>query len=210
MQGKHRASDRLHTKPTDHVPADVAVLSSNTVQTSSTLYATGAAHTSHMAQISTQTHTSTKAQTSAGSAQCCSASGIMPRMFIMAISSSLLTLTGRCGGGVTSAPMATLMSGKLVLQTDPVAGPAHSVQAREFVSTIHWPPSILTLLWSLVTETRPQLMTTQLRAIKRCCGNANMDMSMLLQSRVGHPTKLAVPNVLPPASHHSPSRSILF
>ena len=133
----------------------------------------------------------------------------MPRMLILTTSSSSLTVPGGSGGDVTSALMAMLMSGKQLLETDPMAHPVPSVQTREHVSTIHWPPSILTLLQSSVPGIRAQLMTIWLAVRRRCSDNANMDMNMLLRLTSARPTTLAVLNALQFASHHSLGNNIL-
>ena len=206
MQGKHRAAGHL-TRSADH--ANVAVQSSHIAQTSITFQANRAALTSHMAQDSTEAKVSSIAQTSACSALYCSISGTMQRMLILATSSSSLTAAGKCGGAVTSAQMAVLMSGKQ-LCIGPVAHPAPSVQTGGCVSTTHWPPSILAWLQSRVARMRAQLTTTQLPATWRCSGNANMDMSTLLESTVGQSKTMAVLSVLLLAIHHCPSNNILF
>ena len=209
MQGKHIAADHPHAKPADHAPAQAAVPSRNIVETSTMDQDTRAAHTIHMASMSIQAQARSRAQTSACSAQCCSASGTMPRMLIMAASSFSLTATGRCGGNVTNAQMASLMPGKLALQTDPMVDHVPSVQIKEHVSTTRLPSSVLTLLQSSVSEIKAQLMTTQLAVGRRCCGNANMDMNTLLPLTVGQPKAVAVPNVLPPAAQLSLGNNIL-
>ena len=159
MQGQHRAADHLHAKPAERAPAQAAVPSSHIVQTHIMIKATRAAHTIYMAQIIAQAQARSRAQMSACSAHCCSASGIMPRTLILGTSSSGLIPKERCGGDAVNARMAILMPGKQVLKTGLMAGPAPFAQAGECVSTIHWPPSILTLLRSSVTETRAQLRT---------------------------------------------------
>ena len=166
LQGKHTASDHLHARSIDHSPAQAAmpngnmVQTSNKVQTSTMTQATRAAHTTHMAQISAQTKARSRVQTSACSAQCCSASGIMPRTLVLGKSSSSLTLQERCGGDAISAHMAILMPGNQVWIAGPMARPVPSVQTKQRVSTTPLPPDTLTLLRNSVTETRAQLMTT--------------------------------------------------
>ena len=209
LQSLHTAADHPHAKPTGHAPEHVAKHSISMAQTSTSLQAIRAGFLSTTPQISTQASEKGRALTSACSAQCCSASGIMPRMLIMATSSSSLTLLGRYGGHAISAQMVILTPGKQVLITGQVAGPAPSVQAERCVSTIPWLPSILILRRSSAPEMRAQLMITQLAVGRRCSGYANMDMNTLLPLTVGQTKAVPVSNVLLLANHHSPSSNIL-
>ena len=201
MQGLHRAADHPHAKPVGY--------SRNIAQASTSIQATRVALISATVQMSTQAQARSRAQTLACSAQGCNANGIVPRMLILATSSSSLTAAGRCGGNVISAQMAILMSGKQVLTKGPVAHHVLFVQTGRSVNITHWPQSSLTLQRSSVPEIRAQLMTIHLAVGRRCSGNASMDMNTRLPSIVGQATRVAVLNVMPPAMHHSPSRSTL-
>ena len=95
LQSVHTAADHPHAKPAEHAPERVAKHRSNMAQTSTSVQAIGAALISTTSQISTPASARGRAQTSVCSAHCCSGSGIMSKMLILATASSSLTVEGR-------------------------------------------------------------------------------------------------------------------
>ena len=76
-----------------------------------------------------------RGQTSPASPHCCKVSGTISKTLTLAMCSSHLTATGRCGGYVISVQMAILMHGRQQLPIGQTAQAAPTVQVGAFANT---------------------------------------------------------------------------